>query len=454
MAEPSSHIDGALSRWLRWSENRGWGGGLWPHRVGGPWAHAPGEPGRRSLALHAVFAVVAGVVMSMGTGGAGEYQPDRLDVDGLGYALIAGMALGLVFRRIAPLAALALTTAATALFFGLGYPAGPVFFAICFLMVEVALWLPTRTSLLACSMAVVTVLGSELIGRLVDGRSLSGFAPYLGWLLVPWAIGAVKRAWQDTRRQQRSEQAQQRRYEERLAVVREVHDVVGHGLAVINLQAGVALHVLDRRPEQAEIALSAIKQTSKDSLDELRATLAVFRNADGAAPLRPLPGLRDLPELVSSVRVGGMTADLSIVGEPRGVPSTVDLAAYRIVQESLTNVVRHARASHVDVTVGYEPAAITLRVVDDGTGPTPGPDAGQGVTGMRERATSLGGWLRAGRGEDGGFAVHAWLPMPEQTPAAELEATTGAPPLAKDVSAELPAGGLLENRQTASGGST
>ena len=452
MAEPSSRIDSAVSRWLRWTERRGWSGGLWPHRVGGPWAHAPGEPGGRSLALHAMFAVVAAVGMSLGTDGSSEYQPDRLAVDEIGYVLIASMALGLLLRRVSPLTALAITTAATALFFGLGYPAGPVFFAICFLMVEMALWLPTRTSLVACSMAVVTVIGSELIGRIVDGRSLSGMAPYLGWLLVPWAIGAVKRAWRDTRTQQRSEQAQQRRYEERLAVVREVHDVVGHGLAVINLQAGVALHVLDRRPEQAEIALSAIKRASKDSLDELRATLAVFRNADGQAPLRPMPGLRDLPDLVSTVRVGGMTAELIVVGSARGVPSTVDLAAYRIVQESLTNVVRHARAPHVEVTVAYDHDAIKLRVADDGIGPAPGPDAGQGVTGMRERATSLGGWLTAGKGEDGGFAVHAWLPMPEHGSSPVPTPTEAAPTPAKDVSVEHPAGGLLANRQPASGG--
>lgn len=363
--------------------------------------------------LHGVFAAVTGVGMALGTRGAGEYQTDRVEVDALAFVLIAGMALGLFFRRTAPLAALAITTGATALYFGLGYPAGPVFFAICFLMVEVALWLPTRTSLIACSVAVVTVIGSEAIGRLVDGGSLSGFAPYLGWLLVPWAIGAVKRARRDSRTQQLSEQAQQRRYEERLAVVREVHDVVGHGLAVINMQAGVALHVLDRRPEQAEIALTAIKQASKDSLDELRATLAVFRNAEGAAPLRPMPGLRDLPDLVSSVGVGGLTAELSIVGQPRTAPSSVDLAAYRIVQESLTNVVRHARASFVTVTVSYEQEAISVRVVDDGIGPMPGLDAGQGVAGMRERATSLGGWLTAGPRESNGYAVRALLPLPE-----------------------------------------
>lgn len=414
VAQPPSRTHTVLPRWLHWAEARGWGDGIWPHSVGGPWAHAAGEPGRRSLLLHAAFAVVAGVAMSLGTHGAEEYQPDRLEVDVLGIALIAGTALGLVFRRTAPLLALAVTSAATAAYFGLGYPAGPVFFAIAFLMVEVALWLPTRTSLIACSMAVVTVIGSELIGRLVDGRSLSGFAPYLGWLLVPWALGAIKRAWRDGRAAQLAKQTQQRRYEERLAVVREVHDVVGHGLAVINLQAGVALHVLDRRPEQAGIALAAIKQASKDSLDELRATLAVFRNADGEAPLLPTPGLRDLPDLLASVRVGGMTADLDVRGKPRTAASSVDLAAYRIVQESLTNVVRHSRAARVDVTVDYDHDAITVLVVDDGIGPMPGPDAGQGVTGMRERATSLGGWLTAGPGEGGGFAVRAWLPLPER----------------------------------------
>lgn len=363
--------------------------------------------------------------MSIGTSGSAEYQPDRLDVDARGYVLIAAIALGLLFRRAAPLLGLAITAGTTAVFFGLGYPAGPVFFAIAFLMVEVAVWLPTRTSLIACSTAVVTVIGGELIGRLVDGRSLSELAPYLGWLLVPWAAGAVKRAWREGRAQQRAESAQRRRYEERLAVVREVHDVVGHGLAVINLQASVALHVLDRRPEQAEIALTAIKQASKDSLDELRATLAVFRNAVGDAPLRPTPGLRDLVDLVSSVRVGGMAAELSLVGEVRDVPSSVDLAAYRIVQESLTNVLRHARASQVQVTVTYDDETITVRVIDDGTGPMPGPEAGQGVTGMRERATSLGGWLTAGAGDTGGYVVTASLPLPDHP--SKPEPASGAP---------------------------
>lgn len=418
VAEPSTRINGVLSSWLRWTDH-GWSGGSWPYRIGGPWAHAAGAPGTRSLALHAVFALAATVGMSLGTRGAGPYQPDRIPLDVLGVALIAGVALGLVFRRSAPLAGLGVAAGATALYSLLGYPAGPVLFAVCFLMVEVALWLPTRTSLIACSLAVVTVIGGELIGRFADGRSFSGAAPYVGWLLVPWAVGVVKRARRDSRAQRLSEQAQQRRYEERLAVVREVHDVVGHGLAVINLQAGVALHVLDRRPEQAEVALTAIKQASKDSLDELRATLAVFRNADGRAPLRPMPGLGDLADLVSSVRVGGLSADLTTVGVPQAATASVDLAAYRIVQESLTNVVRHARAQHVDVTIDYEPDAVTIQVLDDGIGPMPGPDTGQGVTGMSERATSLGGWFQAGPGESGGFAVRACLPLTGQSPSHE-----------------------------------
>lgn len=410
-----------VARVMRWSADRGWGGGVWPHSVGGPWAHAAGSPGPRSLALHVLFAVAAGVIMTVGTNGSSKFQPDRQDIGAVAIGLIAAMALGLLFRRVAPLAGLAVTAVATAVYFALAYPAGAVFFAICFLMVEVALWLPTRTSLIACSLAVSAVVGAEIVGRLADGRSLSGVAPYLGWLLVPWAAGAVKRAWREGRAAQRAELVQQRRYEERLAVVREVHDVVGHGLAVINLQAGVALHVLDRRPEQAEIALSAIKQASKDSLDELRATLAVFRNADPSAeaPLRPTPGLADLPELLATVGIGGLAAELHIAGVIRAAPSTVDLAAYRIVQESLTNVVRHARAQRVDVTVSYLPDAISIKVVDDGVGPAPGPDAGQGIVGMRERATSLGGSLSAGAGTGGGFAVRALLPLsppPDSTP--------------------------------------
>src|SRR6266508_2636325 len=148
-----------------------------------------------------------------------------------------------------------------------------------------------------------------------------------GLLLPSWAIGTVVRLGQEAERSARQDDARQRGYEERLRIAREVHDVVGHGLAVINLQAAVALHVGGRRPEQAQVALAAIKRSSKDALEELQGTLAVFGQ---------------LEALVAAMGEGGLPVEVVVTGDRVSLPGVVDLAAYRIVQESLTNVVRHA----------------------------------------------------------------------------------------------------------------
>jgi signal transduction histidine kinase len=223
----------------------------------------------------------------------------------------------------------------------------------------------------------------------------------------------------------RDAEAQRRLGEERLRIAREVHDVVAHSMVAINVQAGVAAHLLDRDSEQARDALMQIKRTSGDALDDLRATLGVLRDPAQGAPTGPAAGLADLDAVASQLRTSGMevTVDVDTVA---GVPTTVGSATYRIVQESLTNVLRHANAHAVSVVVRADEDMLTIVVADDGTGlaePSPGsrmpspaqpaePAAsGVGLRGMRERAEALGGTLHAGPGEEGGWRVEATLPL-------------------------------------------
>jgi signal transduction histidine kinase len=201
--------------------------------------------------------------------------------------------------------------------------------------------------------------------------------------------------------------------EERLRIARDLHDVIAHGIATIHMQSSVALHVLDRQPEQAEPALSAVKQLSKQTLSELRATLDVLRADEGEAPLAPTPGLDQLTSLVDVTRRAGLPVDVRVIGDPVALPTAVDVAAYRIVQESLTNVMRHAGgAARATVTVAHGADAVEVEVVDDGLGAASarsGP-AGHGIVGMGERAATVGGTVVAGARPGGGFRVHARLP--------------------------------------------
>jgi signal transduction histidine kinase len=206
--------------------------------------------------------------------------------------------------------------------------------------------------------------------------------------------------------------------DERLRIARELHDVMGHTIAAITVQAGLAVDVLDDSPEQARRALAAIRAASREAMAEIKATVGVLRaDGGGAAPLSPAPGLDQIRELVSATKSTGLSVEVVRIGEPRPLPAAVDTTAYRIVQESLTNVVRHAGATHASVRIRYEPAALGIEVADDGIGgkgsldPGPAERRGYGIVGMTERASTLGGWLRAGPGPGGGFLVEARLPL-------------------------------------------
>jgi signal transduction histidine kinase len=200
-------------------------------------------------------------------------------------------------------------------------------------------------------------------------------------------------------------------------VAQELHDVLAHNISLINVQAGVALHLIDERPEQARTALAAIKQASKDALGELRSVLGVLRAPDDEPPRAPTPSVTRLDGLVSQAAAAGLTVDVEVDGTPRPLPASVDLVAFRIVQEALTNVSRHAASARsVRVRITYTDEGVTVEVDDDGRpGGQPHASAtvgtGSGIRGMRERAASLGGTLEAGPRVGGGFHVGATLPL-------------------------------------------
>jgi signal transduction histidine kinase len=385
----------------------------------------PRWPGWGPFAVDAIAALALAAVLSAVTHWADAAQPWRHDLDSLGFGLIWIAATSLAIRRVWPELSLGVTVLATAGYLVAGFPYGPIFLATLVGVYSVAVAVPTRRSLLACG-AVLVLYGiagtfslapsggparAQPLANLYAARDFLVMGAFV--LLVPWALGTFLRARRESTTRTREEEARRRAYEQRLEIVREVHDVVGHGLAVINMQAGVALHVLDRRPEQGKVALEAIRDSSKEALEELRATLAVFRQADEGASRRPTPGLDQVDTLVSAMGDSGLSVDLVVDGERVSVPASVDQAAYRIVQESLTNVLRHAGSSVATVRIGYRDGDVEVDVTDTGRA-RPGAAVatdGHGIAGMRERAAAVGGTLEAGPRAEGGFRVHAVLPL-------------------------------------------
>jgi signal transduction histidine kinase len=209
----------------------------------------------------------------------------------------------------------------------------------------------------------------------------------------------------------REEEALRRVGEERLHIAQEVHDVVAHAMVAINVQAGVAAHLIERDPDHAREALRQIKDTSGEALADLRGTLGVLRDPGHGAPVGPAAGLDDLEDLTGSLRAAGVRVDLD-VDAPGPVPAAVHAAGYRIVQEALTNVLRHAHASSAEIRVRRDAHAVRIEVTDDGPGAaTPRDGAGHGVRGMQERAAALGGTLDSGPRPEGGWRVGAVLPV-------------------------------------------
>ncbi len=338
-------------------------------------------------------------------------QPWARPLDALAVVLLlAGPAL-LLARGRWPVATLIGTAITTAAYYALGYPGGPAFVAF-FVAVGAAILSGHR---LAAWLVIAGAYAAALGGAWLRGEPPNPVvAGAIGaWLLVVLIAIELFRARKERvaqDRQARAEQAKRRASEERLRIARELHDVLAHHVSLINVQAGTALHLLDEQPELARGALTAIKSSSKEVLVELRAMLGVLRRVDDELPRRPTPGLDRLDELVDGVRASGMPVEVQRVGEPSALPLGVDAAAFRIVQEALTNVGRHAGSARAVVRLDYLSDPLVVEVRDDGVGSPNGVTAGNGIAGMQERARALGGTLTFGPGDGGGFRVRAELP--------------------------------------------
>ncbi|MDG4785566.1 sensor histidine kinase [Micromonospora sp. WMMD1102] len=343
----------------------------------------------------------------------GRNMPGATEVDGWGYALIALGTLSLTVRRHRPIGTLALCTLAVSTYLVVGYPYGPMLLSYLVAVYTVAAHLPVRPAAVGTAVSLVVLLAHTVLSVRASPQGLVGLLPGSAWAVVPFAVGATVRVNRQSAAQARVEQARRIADDERLRIAQEVHDVVGHGLAAINMQAEIALHLLSKRPEQAETALTAISRTSREALDELRVTLSVVRR-DAAVERAPVPGLDQVAALTDRLRRSGLPVTLEITGDRRPLAVAVDLAAYRVVQEALTNVLRHAGAASATVRIGYLPAEVTVEVLDTGHGGAgaAGPGAGHGLTGMRERLDALGGALEVGPRPGGGFRIFARLPAP------------------------------------------
>lgn len=366
------------------------------------------------VALDAVIAVAVGLFVVLAAPQAADGR-SRLDL--LGFVLLSIALSGLVVRHRWPGAALTLAAAGTFAFVLMGYPDGPIYLAVMIGMYSVAVARPTRHAVLWAVVLAAVYLGWVVV---VTGQWKDALDT-LGWLAAPLGLGVAVRTNGEARVRAVAQDRRRQVYEERLLIAQEVHDVVGHSLAMISINAGVALHILAKQEAPAPqlvTALQAIRQAGNGALDELRATLATFTGQVAARAPRQSPGLAALPDLVAATNVSGLRVTLDITGEPRSLPSTVEITGYRIAQESLTNVVRHAKASRATIRISYGADHLEVQVTDDGRGGFPLNPTGSGLASMGERARSLGGVFSAGPGEGGGFTVRAVLPYrPTREPA-------------------------------------
>ena len=437
-------------------------------------------------------AVVAAVVQVGVTLIAGRHQPDARSLDLLGVGLLLIGPAGLLVRRRHPPLALLLAFVPTMTYGLLDFPRGPVFISLLVAFVNAVL--RGHRTVAWASLAAGYLISGWLTPLVVDDGPWPNWAAAIAlgtWLLVLVSVTELARSWLERaaeRSQARAEEARRRASEERLRIARELHDVLAHNISLINVRAGVALHLVDEQPDRVDAdqvrpALAAIKDASKEALGELRSVLDVLRQGEEAAPREPTAGLRDLDALAQRARGTGLEVrvetptgstsgtaagrgeggrrgaggdrpggpgDAGGAGGDRpggpgdaegtvgaagaaaergddgpdpgaGLPAGIDLAAFRVAQEALTNVVRHAGATRVTVRVRRTDDELEVQVDDDGYGAVtaPGrggggrvaPVEGRGIAGMRERAQALGGTLEAGPRPGRGFRVRARLPL-------------------------------------------
>lgn len=362
------------------------------------------------LVTDTLFAVVVAGVVVLTSDAAREGQEGARAIDATGALLVLVGSAGLAVRRRWPGVALAAALGVTMAFLEVGYPYGPIFLLTGVALYSVAVWRDHRYTKVAALAVVALHVTWALLFE--DDGPLTSIIGSTVWIAAAVGAGVAVRLRREAMSRGLAEARRQAGYEERLRIAQEVHDVVGHGLAVISMNAGAALHVLGKPgpvpAEPLERSLRAIRQASNGALDELRTALATFTGTLGSTD--PMNGLSAVPALVAATDVDGLTVCLRVDGTPPEVPAPVDLAGYRIVQEALANVVRHAHARHAAVCIGYGRDTVAITVTDDGPGATE-VGTGTGLASMGERARAVGGTFAAGPRDGGGFEVRALLPV-------------------------------------------
>lgn len=380
-----------------------------------------------------LLAVFITVMQVQGTVVRNSARPESVlrplsDFGYLGYLLLIAAGAVLVVRRQRPVAVFAVTALTSAVYYTLDFPDGPGWLALFVALYTLTARGDGRRSLVVAGVGIAALTAIWLPAAAdVEPPAAIGWVYFrIGAAVMSAALGesvrsrkvvaaqALERA--ELAERTREEEARARVDAERLRIAREVHDTVAHAIAVINVQSGVTAHVLDKRPEQARETLKIIERTSSRALTEMRAILGVLR--DDTDERAPHPGLAQIHELAAAARDAGIEVEFDTPAPPPEIPGAVGTAVYRILQESITNVIRHAGSTRVSVEVTYGADAVEVRVTDEGRRPQASPLAtaragsdGRGILGMRERCRLLGGDLDAGPLPHGGFAVTARLPL-------------------------------------------
>jgi signal transduction histidine kinase len=349
------------------------------------------------------FNVLLGCLSLLGT----HY---RTTVTALTLVLVVAAGAALWWRRSHPLAVLLLIAGVTALSIVITPDRDPSSPAIAFGVYAVSAYADGRTRLAVAGAAIVLLVGAVALLLLGDLQGARRLLPAGVISLVAWIAGDYLRSRRQfmldlvARHQMEREQAAEA---ERLRIARELHDVVAHNVSVMAIQAGAA-RVSGGADEQT---LESIEQGARDTLSELNRLLGVLRKSQGAPELAPQPTLNEVEALLRPARDAGLEATAKVTGEKRPLPAAVDLSAYRIVQEAVTNVLKHANATRVEVLLDYFPEAIEITVTDNGSGAPAAASNGHGLVGMRERVSLFGGELTTGSSTLGGFTVRATLPL-------------------------------------------
>jgi signal transduction histidine kinase len=392
----------------------------------------PGRPGRGPFArwprsADAALAVGTFLLEVIGILGRAVAESNEFSLSMLGdipvatYLLLAASSAALLWRRTRPLVVLSITLAAGLAWDLIRLADGPSL-AILVSLYGVGRYITdNRTSLLTVGAAMVVVVADDLI----EGEAPSVVGVSLGLVFLAWYVGrrvesrrrylALIEERTEYLERERTAEARRAVAEERTRIARELHDLVAHRVSMITVQAGAAQTVAPSDPDRAIRSMAAVEQAGREALEELRQVLGVLRGDEESGTLAPMHGLADISDLVEETQRAGVHVSLSTDGTPDALPTRLDLASYRIIQEALTNVVKHGGPNpEAEVRISADGTTLTIEVTDRGSGMTTLPGSGQGLVGMRERATLLGGSFEAGPRPDGGFRVIARLPLLEE----------------------------------------